>query len=153
MIFGVGYDMCYFLAEPRFVSRLPSSEAKGSRLTGRQSLIPAQYNAKWSCIGRLLPWERESAKGFLTDIRVNYFITCIAINLMLSVHFALNPLTLREWPLVKRMFQAKSVGLERWYIGISLFLAFFVPIVPAALGHFGADPVYDAWYVTVLTYR
>jgi len=28
--------------------------------------------------------------------RVNYFITCVAVNLMLSIHFAFNPLTMRE---------------------------------------------------------
>jgi hypothetical protein len=36
-------------------------------------------------------------------------------------------------------------GLERWYIGVSLLLALGVPLFPAGLGHFGADPVYDAW--------
>lgn len=67
---------------------------------------------------------------------------------MLSVHFALNPLTLRESTCkrdVEVSIRADSAGLERWYIGVSLFIAFVVPIVPAALGHFGADPVYDAW--------
>lgn len=32
--------------------------------------------------------------------------------------------------------------LERWYVGVSLFVGFFVPIVPAALGHFGFDPIF-----------
>ena len=70
---------------------------------------------------------------------------------MLSVHFALNPLTLRELCVTQGLRIAEHTGLERWYIGISLSVAFFVPIVPAALGHFGADPVYDAWYVIVLS--
>lgn len=75
---------------------------------------------------------------------------------MLSVHFALNPLTLRESPSLFDPLPVKCrhargrrtqliIGLERWYIFVSLFIAFVVPIVPAALGHFGADPVYDAW--------
>lgn len=36
-------------------------------------------------------------------------------------------------------------GLEKWYVGGSLVLAFVQPIVPAALGHFGEDPVYESW--------
>lgn len=38
-----------------------------------------------------------------------------------------------------------EAGLERWYVGISLFISLFVPVIPAILGHFGADPVYGSW--------
>ena len=38
-------------------------------------------------------------------------------------------------------------GLELWYIIISLALGFGIPIVPAILGHSGADPIYGGWYV------
>ena len=37
--------------------------------------------------------------------------------------------------------------LERWYLAVSLVLGMGVPIVPAILGHFGADPLLNVWYV------
>lgn len=37
--------------------------------------------------------------------------------------------------------------LERWYIGVSLFVGLFVPIVPAALGHFGWDPLFQVCWI------
>ncbi|KAK4687652.1 hypothetical protein P7C73_g2467, partial [Tremellales sp. Uapishka_1] len=57
---------------------------------------------------------------------VNCLCTCIAINLMLTITFGLNPIALR---------------LERWYLGVSMFVGLVVPIAPTALGHFGWDPI------------
>lgn len=37
--------------------------------------------------------------------------------------------------------------MERWYVGISAFAGFVVPIAPAALDHFGSDPILSVWYV------
>lgn len=39
------------------------------------------------------------------------------------------------------------IELERWYVGISMFLGLFVPIVPAALGHFGWDPLFRVCWI------
>lgn len=36
-------------------------------------------------------------------------------------------------------------GLEKWYVGGSLVFGLGLPIVPAALGHFGPDPLYEMW--------
>jgi hypothetical protein len=30
-------------------------------------------------------------------------------------------------------------------MAVSMFVGFFVPIIPAALGHFGWDPVLNVW--------
>jgi hypothetical protein len=92
---------------------------------------------------------------------VNCFITCIAINLMLTICFSLNPLRLgasRRQRLIRAQAAGSDLGpshevsnrltaagLERWYIGLSLLLAFGQPAIPAGLGHFGYDPVYDSW--------
>jgi len=32
-------------------------------------------------------------------------------------------------------------------VGVSLFVGFFVPIVPAALGHFGYDPIFFVCWI------
>jgi hypothetical protein len=40
-----------------------------------------------------------------------------------------------------------TTELERWYVGVSLFIGFFVPIVPAALGHFGFDPIFHVCWI------
>lgn len=34
-----------------------------------------------------------------------------------------------------------------WYVGVSVVLGYGVPLVPAALGQFGLDPVIESWYV------
>lgn len=44
--------------------------------------------------------------------------------------------------------EADGSGLERWYILGSVILGFGVPLVPAALGHFGLDPIYNVCYFT-----
>jgi hypothetical protein len=41
--------------------------------------------------------------------------------------------------------------LERWYVGVSIALGMFIPIIPAGLGHFGYDPILDVWYVSKQT--
>ena len=46
------------------------------------------------------------------------------------------------------LFLADPTGLERWYVGVSIVLGMFVPIVPAALGHFGYDPILNVWFVS-----
>jgi len=68
---------------------------------------------------------------------------------MLSICFALNTMHLRTSarPVKGQRPRTDGIGLERWYIGISLLVAFIVPVAPAALGHFGYDPVYESWYV------
>ncbi|CAK9780256.1 unnamed protein product [Cutaneotrichosporon oleaginosum] len=63
---------------------------------------------------------------------VNYLCTCIAINLFVTIVLGLNPI---------------RMGLERWYIGLSIFIGLFVPIIPAALGHFGWDPIYHVCWI------
>lgn len=78
---------------------------------------------------------------------MNYLCTCIAINLMLIICFGVNP--------TKRSTSARSAGdqrvkltleeLERWYVGVSIGLGFFIPAVPTALGHFGHDPLLEVW--------
>jgi hypothetical protein len=62
--------------------------------------------------------------------RVNCLITCIALNLYLITCLGVNPLQLR---------------LERWYVAGSLFFGLGLPIIPAALGHLGRDPLYGIW--------
>lgn len=75
---------------------------------------------------------------------------------MLSICFAYNSVHLRELgcpitvPFQSCVMALTRIGLERWYIAVSLFTAFFVPIVPTILGHFGADPVYASWYVYII---
>ncbi|KAK8853456.1 hypothetical protein IAR55_004163 [Kwoniella newhampshirensis] len=64
---------------------------------------------------------------------VNYLFTCTALNLMMTICFQSNPVAL---------------GLEKWYIGVSIVLGMGVPIVPAALGHFGQDTNLGACYFT-----
>ena len=65
---------------------------------------------------------------------------------MLIVCFNINPLERRkrrdscQWHI-----EADNQGLERWYVGGSIVLGMGVPIVPAALGHFGYDPVLEVW--------
>ncbi|BEI92232.1 uncharacterized protein CcaverHIS019_0410520 [Cutaneotrichosporon cavernicola] len=63
---------------------------------------------------------------------VNFLCTCIAINLFVTIVLGLNPI---------------RMGLERWYIGCSIFLGLFIPIIPAALGHFGWDPLYHVCWI------
>nr|XP_031860363.1 uncharacterized protein CI109_004251 [Kwoniella shandongensis]KAA5527435.1 hypothetical protein CI109_004251 [Kwoniella shandongensis] len=64
---------------------------------------------------------------------VNYLCTCIAINLMMTICFQSNPIAL---------------GLEKWYVGVSIVLGMGVPIVPAVLGHFGEDKSLGVCYFT-----
>lgn len=66
----------------------------------------------------------------MKKISVNYLCTSIAINLMLTISFGLDPIAL---------------GLEKWYIGVPIFLGLVIEIAPAALGHFGTDPVIGGW--------
>lgn len=66
--------------------------------------------------------------------RVNFLITCIAINLALITCLGVNPIQL---------------GLEKWYLAGSIAFGVVLPIIPASLGHFGADPLYGFWYVLV----
>ncbi|KAK8853455.1 hypothetical protein IAR55_004162 [Kwoniella newhampshirensis] len=54
----------------------------------------------------------------------NYLCTFIAINLMLTICFGIDPIQRR---------------LEKWYIIISIFLGYAIPIPSAALRHFGWD--------------
>ncbi|KAI9633836.1 uncharacterized protein MKK02DRAFT_38499 [Dioszegia hungarica] len=63
----------------------------------------------------------------------NWLCTFIGVNLMLAICFGINPVRAR---------------LERWYILISLFMGFGIALVPAGLGHFGVDEVYQACYFT-----
>ncbi|KAK4689569.1 hypothetical protein P7C73_g524, partial [Tremellales sp. Uapishka_1] len=63
---------------------------------------------------------------------VNYLCTSIAVNLMLTITFGLNTCEL---------------GLEKWYIGVSIALGMFIPLIPACLGHFGLDPLYDVCWI------
>ncbi|WVF67370.1 hypothetical protein IAT40_002125 [Kwoniella sp. CBS 6097] len=55
----------------------------------------------------------------------NWLCTCIAVNLMMTICFNRNPI---------------SLGLEKWYVIGSTVLGLGVPIVPAAIGHLGYDP-------------
>ncbi|WWD19883.1 hypothetical protein CI109_104352 [Kwoniella shandongensis] len=54
----------------------------------------------------------------------NFLCTCIAINLMLTICFGIDPIQRR---------------LEKWYIIGSIVLGYAIPITPAALGSFGWD--------------
>ncbi|KAL1739922.1 hypothetical protein HDZ31DRAFT_48531, partial [Schizophyllum fasciatum] len=62
----------------------------------------------------------------------NYLVTCVALNLCLVLVFGVNVLK-----------------LEKWYIIGSFAIGIFVPIVPAALGKFGWDPLLSVCWVTV----
>ncbi|KAI5829026.1 hypothetical protein EV122DRAFT_268998 [Schizophyllum commune] len=62
----------------------------------------------------------------------NYLVTCVALNLCLVLVFGVNVLK-----------------LEKWYIMGSFAVGIFVPIVPAALGKFGWDPLLSVCWVTV----
>lgn len=61
---------------------------------------------------------------------MNYLCTAIAVNLALTISFGMNPIRQR---------------LERWYVGVSIGLGLFIPVVPACLGHFGFDPILHVW--------
>ncbi|WVQ94966.1 hypothetical protein IAU59_002057 [Kwoniella sp. CBS 9459] len=63
----------------------------------------------------------------------NWLCTCIAVNLMMSICFNRNPI---------------SLGLEKWYVIGSTVLGLGVPIVPAAIGHLGYDPDFGTCYFT-----
>ena len=80
-------------------------------------------------------------------LRVNNLGASIALNLMLCICFGLNPVTLRGFPfrLYLESLLRPNLDLERWYIGVSVFLGLFIPSVPAALGHFGWDQVQVNW--------
>lgn len=65
---------------------------------------------------------------------------------MLIVCFGVNPIEKSEY------HSGHTVGLSlrfaellRWYVGVSIALGAFIPIIPAALGHFGPDPLYRLW--------
>ena len=60
---------------------------------------------------------------------------------MLIVCFKINPLE-------KGAFHSRNLltsELEKWYVGMSILLGMGIPIVPAALDHFGWDPILDVW--------
>ncbi|WRT69972.1 uncharacterized protein IL334_006963 [Kwoniella shivajii] len=63
---------------------------------------------------------------------VDLLIMFIAINLLLTINLGLNPLQLR---------------LERWYIGISICIAYIAPLPSAALQHFGWDPALNTCWI------
>ncbi|KAL1413822.1 hypothetical protein Q8F55_001606 [Vanrija albida] len=69
---------------------------------------------------------------------VNYLVSFIAVNLAITIVWGWNPIRL---------------GLEKWYIGISVFIGMFIPIIPAALGHFGYDPVLDVCWIQADTQK
>ncbi|WOO76394.1 uncharacterized protein LOC62_01G000018 [Vanrija pseudolonga] len=69
---------------------------------------------------------------------VNYLVSFIAVNLAITIVWGLNPIRL---------------GLEKWYIGISIFIGMFIPIIPAGLGHFGYDPVLDVCWIKAKTQK
>ena len=68
------------------------------------------------------------------------------MNLAATIVFGLNPLRLSR---CTQTCCKLTAGLEQWYWYTSMFVGFFVPIIPAALGHFGWDPVLDVWCVTL----
>jgi hypothetical protein len=65
---------------------------------------------------------------------------------MLTICFDINPVARRK----SHMRIPLTSDLERWYIGVSVALGMGVPILPAALGHFGMDPILNVWYVALL---
>ncbi|KAK4686183.1 hypothetical protein P7C73_g3946, partial [Tremellales sp. Uapishka_1] len=81
---------------------------------------------------------------------VNYLYTCIAVNLMLTICFGVNPIKNRE-SLAMSSFPVLTDGqdLERWYVGLSITVGMGVPVVPAILGHFGWDSaIAECWIKT-----
>lgn len=104
-----------------------------------------------SCIAMCVPLPRavnHRSVRWLTVLRVNYLVTCIAINLMLCVCFGLNSVALsqpiRSRPWVSTLTRTE---LERWYIGVSFFLGIAIEGVPALVGHYGWDPVWQDCYI------
>lgn len=67
---------------------------------------------------------------------------------MLTICFGVNTIKRREAYPNARWPRLINVGLERLYVGFSVGLGMGIPIVPAALDHFGWDPILNVWLVS-----
>lgn len=70
---------------------------------------------------------------------------------MLAICFGINPVRARKsskFPSKRGLPYVLQSGLERWYVAVSFLIGFGISLVPAGLGHFGPDPIYEACYFT-----
>ena len=80
------------------------------------------------------------------EYSTNWFCVMIAINLMITICFGLNPFRLREALLHITCGKLNIwTGLERWYYGVTLILGLVGPMIPIFMGHYGFDESFQQW--------